>query len=38
MIVIGTGGHAKVVSDILILTNIKLTAYYDDRNIKTFFI
>lgn len=36
MIVIGTGGHAKVVSDILILTNIKLTAYYDDRNIKTF--
>tara|TARA_B100001093_G_scaffold469682_1_gene490586 strand:+ start:1034 stop:1633 length:600 start_codon:yes stop_codon:yes gene_type:complete len=36
MIVIGTGGHAKVISDILILTNIKLAAYYDDRNIKTF--
>ena len=36
MIVIGTGGHARVISDILFLTNIKLAAYYDDRNIKTF--
>ena len=36
MIVIGTGGHAKVISNILTLTNIKLAAYYDDRNIKNF--
>ena len=36
MIIIGAGGHAKVVSDIVFLSNHKVTAYYDDRNIDYF--
>ena len=33
MIVVGASGHAKVVSDILFLGNLRVSAYYDDRNI-----
>ena len=36
MILIGASGHAKVISDILRLSNIIVSSYYDDRDLKFF--
>ena len=36
MILIGASGHAKVISDILSLSDVNVSAYYDDRNIEFF--
>jgi len=36
MILIGAGGHAKVISDILLLSNIIVSSYYDDRDLGIF--
>jgi sugar O-acyltransferase (sialic acid O-acetyltransferase NeuD family) len=36
MILIGASGHAKVISDILFLSNVILNSYYDDKHIRMF--